>query len=405
MKLSTFVGLSNGRLSRFGMLWQATAAANLADGVFKLTLPLLAAQVTDSPALVAGAAFMVRLPWLIFALLAGVLADRFDRRQMMLTAHLARFIGLLLVALMCLSGAIAIPMIYAIAFALGIAETLADTASASILPSLVESNELEQANARLVGVITITNEFIGPPLGGILAGISLAVAFATSSALYLVAAVAIFYMSGIYKPHIAQLPKNIFTEMADGLRFVWRDRVLRALVIIVAVMNLGWSAWGAIMVVYVVTPGAGGLSEFGYGVMLTSIGIGGLVGTVLAVPLVRRFGRWWAIAADIIGTVIMLAVPAVTANPWAIGAAAVIGGIGGAMWSIVVSSMRQQRTPDEMQGKTSGVFRLFGYGALPIGAALAGVIAEFTSIPMVFALCAGLTVFLFIPFYRDIAHQ
>jgi len=139
------------RLSNFGALWSAAAAANLADGIFKLALPLLATRLTDSPALVAGVAFAVRLPWLLFALLAGVLADRFDRRQMMIAANAIRFIVLTLVVVVSLLDAMSLPILYVIALVLGIAETLADTASSSILPSIVRSEDLEQANARLVG--------------------------------------------------------------------------------------------------------------------------------------------------------------------------------------------------------------------------------------------------------------
>lgn len=388
----------------FWALWTATAAANLADGIFKLALPLLATQFTNSPALVAGVAFAVRLPWLLFALVAGVLADRFDRRRMMLYANLLRVIVLMGMVIVSLMNGMSLPILYLSAILLGIAETLADTASSSILPSLVQPEALEVANARLVGVITLTNEFIGPPLGGALAAISLVLALGTSSALYLVAAAAILLIGGSYKApsYTSDKPQSIMAEIASFLRYVWPDRLLRALVVIVGVMNLGWSAWMSIMVLYVVTPGPGGLSEFGYGIMLTSIGIGGLVGTLIAVPLVKRFGRRWAIGADIVGTFVMLAIPAITANPWAIGAAAVIGGIGGAMWSIVVSSIRQQVVPDDMLGRTSGVFRLFGYGALPLGSVLAGFIAEISGIPLVFMLCAALTLFLLWPFQRDI---
>ncbi len=390
-------------MRNFWVLWSATAASNLADGIFKLALPLLATSLTDSPALIAGVAFAVRLPWLLFALLAGVLADRFDRRVMMINANAIRVIALLIMVLISLMGGMTLPVIYLVALLLGIAETLADTAGSSILPSMVDAEGLEQANARLVGVTTLTNEFIGPPLGGALAAMSFALAFATSSGLYLAAAIAIIFISGSYRPQrTSGTEQRLLAEMAAGLRYVWENRLLRALVIIVAVMNVGWSAWMSIMVLYVVDPGPGGLSEVGYGVMLTSIGIGGLLGTVIAVPFVKRFGRKWAIAADIGGTFVMLAIPALTANAWMIGAAAVIGGLGGAMWSIVVASIRQQIIPDSMLGKSSGVFRLFGYGALPVGSALAGLIAELFGIPAVFALCAALTLFLLIPFYRDI---
>lgn len=389
------------RISNFWILWFAIAASNLADGIFKLALPLLAIRYTDSPAVVAGVAFVIRLPWLLFALYAGVLADRFDRRRMMVSANIIRMIVLSALVLFAVLDRLSLPLLYIVALALGIAETLADTASSSILPSVVDKQDLDRANARVVGAMTVTNEFIGPPLGGALAAVSLALAFSTSSVLYLAAALALWFMAGTFRPAVTN-QRHIHSDMLTGLRFVWNHALLRALVIIVAVMNIGWSAWASIIALYMVAPGPGGLSEFGYGVMLTSIGIGGFAGTLLAVPLVNRFGRRWAIGADILGTFIMMMLPALTSNALFIGAAAVIGGIGGAMWSIVVSSIRQKLVPDDMQGRTGGVFRLFGYGALPLGAALAGVVAEATSITAVFACCAFLTLMLFVPFFRVI---
>jgi MFS family permease len=395
------VKLRGFRLSSFWALWVSAAVSNLADGIFKLALPLYATRLTDSPAMVAGVAFAVRLPWLLFALFAGALADRHDRRRMMIGADALRVIVLAGLVVFLLADTTSLALIYLAALTLGIAETLADTAGSAVIPSVVPKSDLERANARLVGVTTVANEFIGPPLGGALAAISLALAFATSSALYLAAAVAIVFMVGSFRPAVTQR-KRLLPEIASGLQFVWSSSLLRALAIIVAVMNMGWSAWMSVMVLYVVEPGAGGLTEFGYGVMLTSIGIGGLVGTLIAVPLVRRFGRRWAIGADIAGTFLMMLIPALTPNAWAIGAAAVIGGIGGAMWSIVVTSIRQEVVPDEMLGRTGGVFRLFGYGALSVGAALAGAVAEIAGIPAVFALFALLTLFLIVPFARSV---
>lgn len=392
------------KISSFWSLWTATALANLADGIFKLALPLAALQLTDSPSLIAGVVLAVRLPWLLFALFAGVLADRLDRRKMIVGANFARAGGLALMVAGMLLNMMSLPMIYVIALLLGIAETLADTASSSILPSVVKTDELEKANARLVGAITVSNEFIGPPLGGALAALSLALAFATSSAIYLVAAVAALLMVGSFKP-VKTTRAPMLRELIDGLRYVWHNKLLRALAIMVAVMNFGWSAWLSVIVLYVVAPGPGGLSEFGYGVMLTSIGIGGLFGSVIAVPFVKRFGRRWAIGADIIGTIIILGVPALTSNPLLIGIAAVIGGIGGAMWGVVVSSIRQQMIPDAMQGRTSGVFRLFGYGALAVGAAAAGAVAEIAGIPAVFALCTALTALFVVPFFRVVTPE
>jgi MFS family permease len=384
-------------VSRFWLLWLATVFANLADGIFKLALPLLAMQFSTAPSIIAGVAFAVRLPWLLFALFAGVLVDRLDRRQTIIIANLSRVLVLALLVGAILMKTISLPLIYAVALLLGIAETFADTSSAAILPSVLEGQKSEKANAWLIGAITVSNEFIGPPLGGALVLLSLAAAFGSSSILYLAAVFALLLMAGSFRPAPSQA-KPILNDLLAGLVYVWKNSLLRNLILIVTVMNLAWSAWFAVMVLYLV--GKGGVSEFGYGIMLTTIGIGGLLGAVITLPIVNRWGRAWAIVADIFGTVLMLLVPALTVNVWLIGIAAVIGGIGSSMWGIVVSSIRQETVPDEMQGRSSGVFRLFGYGALPLGAAFAGFVAEWANIPTVFAICALLNVLLFIPFWQ-----
>lgn len=386
---------------RFWILWIAVTLANLADGIFKLALPLLATRITSSPGKVAGVAVAVRLPWLLFALFAGALADQMDRRHIMVVANIVRVVTLMALMGVILADMAELWILYVVAFVLGVAETLSDTAGSSLLPSIVPPEKLEQANARLVGAITVTNEFLGPPLGGAIAAISIAIAFATSSMLYLLAAIFLMLLVGAFRA-TSTSQRRLLTDIRAGIHFVWKDSLLRTLVIIVGVMNLGWSAWLSVMVLYMVEPGPGGLSELGFGLMLTSIGIGGLVGALITVRLVNRVGRRWAIGADIVGTFLMLAAPAFTANALIIGSAAIIGGIGGSMWSIVVSSLRQQIVPDEMLGRTGSVFQLFGYGALPLGAAFAGFIGEAISIPAIFGCCAGMTAFLILPFYRNI---
>jgi MFS family permease len=388
---------------RFWGLWSSTALSNLADGIFKLALPLLAATLTEAPALVAGVTFAMRLPWLLFALPAGVWADRYDRRSIMLSSNSARVILLGGLALGVLTGGLTVSLVIAAAFLLGLAETLADTAGSSVLPALVPPQELQKANARLFGVVTVTNEFVGPPLGGILVGVSFALAFGVSAGLYALAAVALLWMTGRFRAE-AVTRRPMWTEIREGFAFVWSHDLLRTLNIIVAVMNFAWSAWAALIVLYVVAPGPGGLTVFEYGVMLTGIGIGGVLGGLLTTPIVRMIGYRWAIAADILGTVAFVAVPAITPNPWLVGAAAVVAGFGAAMWSIVVPTIRQTLVPDAMLGRVSGVGRLFGAGTLALGAACAGIVAEFAGMPAVFAACAVLSALLLLACTRNICN-
>ena len=144
-------------------LWGASAVSNLADGVFFVVIPLLAVRLTDSPILIAGLAIAARLPWLLFVLVAGALADRLDRRTTMRNVQIFRAAMLVLLAALALTDGLSLPILYVSALALGVAETLFDTAAQSIMPSIVEKDQLATANGRLYGVELVMNQFVGPP--------------------------------------------------------------------------------------------------------------------------------------------------------------------------------------------------------------------------------------------------
>src|ERR671912_2426524 len=123
--------------SAFWRLWTSSTLSNLADGLVKVALPLVALGYTDSPALVAGLAVALTLPWLLFALPAGALADRLDRRRAMLAANTVRAALLAALALATVAGAGSIWVLYAVALGIGAAETIYDTSAQSILPQVV----------------------------------------------------------------------------------------------------------------------------------------------------------------------------------------------------------------------------------------------------------------------------
>lgn len=383
----------------FGALWLATSATNLADGLVKLTLPIIAARATSSPAAVAAVGVAATAPWLLFGLPAGVLADRADRRMLMLGANALRAAALLLLASLAIGGMTSLPVLYLVAFVLGTAETIADTTSQAILPAVVASDEIERANARLIGAQTVANDFVGPPLGGLLIAASAALATATSAGLYLVAVPLLWLLRGVFRP-ASNAPLRVRQEIGAGLRFLASHRLLRTLALFVFVTNVGWGAWYSLLVLYAVAPGQLGLSETGYGLLLVVLGVGGVLGSLVAVPLQRLIGSRWAIGADLLGTGAMLGMPAVTTNPWLVTASIVVGGTGSAMWGIVVTSVRQQAVPDAMLGRVTSAFRLSGFAGLTIGAAVGGALAEVAGLRPVFAACAVLSMLLFIPFAR-----
>lgn len=376
--------------SSYRRLVAASAASNLADGVFLVALPLLTVRVTTSPVLVAGVALAQRLPWLLVALPAGALADRLDRRRTMVRVNLIRagVIG-------ALAGAVAadaatLPLIYAAAIVLGVGETFFDTAAQSVMPTVVDPGRLSEANGRLYGVELVANQFVGPPLGGALATAGLALAFTGSAGAYLLAAGGLALMAGSFRPARTGPPTRLRADIAEGLRFLWSHRLLRTLGLMLGMSNLAFAAQGAVFVLFAVKPGPMDLSEGGFGLLFTAWAVGGLVGSWVAAPAERLLGRARVLTLSVVTGSVGLAVPVVTAAFAPVALAGAVMGVAMVCWNVVTVSLRQRITPDHLLGRLNAGYRLLGWGTMPIGAALGGLVAEAAGVRTAFAVSAVL---------------
>ena len=373
----------------YAKVWAASGFANLADGVFQVALPLLAVQLTRSPLLVAGVSLAARIPWLLLSLVAGALADRLDRRQTMVRVNLARTVLLGGLALAVATGVATLPLVYAVALLLGVAETLFDTSAQSLLPAVVGRDDLSLANSRLYAVELVANMFVGPPLGGLLAALALATALAVPAVAYLAGAACLALIAGSFRPVRQGPPTRLRDDIAEGVRFVWRHPVLRPLAFMLGVENLAFTAYYSVFVLFVVAPGPMGLSEAGFGVLFASLGVGALLGTWLAVPVERRLGRARALALSVVLGGASLLVPVVTISPVAVGASLAVGGLQMVLWNVVTVSLRQRITPDHLLGRMNACYRLVGWGTMPLGALLGGLVAETLGLRTLFVLAAG----------------
>lgn len=374
--------------ANYWRLFSASALSNLADGVFFILLPLLAVRLTDSPLLIAGLAVAGRLPWLVFVLFAGALADRLDRRVTMRNVQLFRTLVLVALTGLALADALSLPVLYVVALVLGVAETLFDTAAQSIMPSIVERDQLSNANGKLYGVELVMNQFVGPPLGGLMIGLSVPLALGGSAVGYLLAAIGLGLMVGRFKPERSGPKTRITADIAEGFRYLWNHRVLRTLAIMVGVMNLASTAVMAVFVIYAVAPGPMGLSEPEFGVFMTTFAAGSVVGSFAAARLERRFGRVPLLFVSVIIMSLGLAVPAFTTNPILIGAGFVLSGVFVVVWNIITVSLRQRIVPDHLLGRLNSAYRLFAWGTQPVGALLGGAVAEVIGLQSVFVLAA-----------------
>lgn len=383
--VTAFARHLGGGLGRgFWTLFSASFLANLSDGIFSIALPLLAAGLTKEPGLVAGVAVASRLPWLVFALIAGALADRLDRRRTMVLVDAGRVILLGGLTIAVLAEVATIWLLYVVAFVLGCFETLFDTAASSMLPNIVGRDKVVAANSRLNAVELTMNQFVGPPIGGFLAAIGIATAFGTAAAGYLGALLCLLTLTGSFRAPRDAPPASIRSEIREGLSYLAHHRLLRTFAFVVGPMNLGSMAIFGILVLYVVKPGPLGLDAVGFGLLTTSIAVGTVAGTLLATRIERWLGRANLFVACIASLLVMDLVWIVVPQPLLIGIILAVSGTIGGAFNVVFGSIRQRIVPNHLLGRVMASFRLISWGSLPLGALLGGIVGQTFGLTAVF---------------------
>jgi MFS family permease len=375
-----------------------TAVTNLADGVVKMALPLLAVRAGGSPAQVTGVALAISLPWLLVALHAGVLVDRVDRRRLLWVTNVLRLLAMVPLLAAAASGDLSIALLAAAGAAIGIADVVASTAATALVPAAVPPAGRDKANAWMAGAETVFSEFAGPFVGGLLIALGAGYALGATWVAYAAAALVLLLLVGRFRAGAAGAggaegadgaggaaayagggpaaapATTVNGQIAEGLRYLWQHRLLRSLSLILTVLSGTWGAWLALIPLYATRDM--GLTPGEYGVLLSALGIGGLLGAVTVTRLNRLLGRRRVMLADLFGTAAMAAVPALTADARAVAVAAFLGGLGGTLWTVNSRTVIQRAVPDAMLGRFSSANRMFAWGAMPLGAGLVGLLAE-----------------------------
>ncbi len=385
-----------------------TGTTNIADAVTRVALPLLTVGITTSPIVVTAVAALMTLPWLLTALHIGVFVDRMDRRTLMMGAEIARTASVAVILLAYFVDAVNLPLIYLVALVLGVADVLAGVSGAAILPNAIPKKRWQKVSERVTGLEYLANGFLGTPIGGFLTAAGFAVAFGVSGLVYAVGALLLLSLVGKFKVEPTTERKSVHAEIKDGLKFLFGNRLLRTMSLMITAMAACWGAWLALIPVYAVG-GPLGLSAQQYGLLLTWLGAGGVVGSLLVGWINRLLGRRWSMFVDIIGSFALVAAPAfLPAEPgsaYVIGAAAFVAGAGGVMWTANSRVITQTFVPAEMMGRYSAAARVVAWGASPIAAVLSGVIAQFAGYRWAFGVFAALCLAIVIPFFRVVTPE
>lgn len=355
----------------------ATGLSNLGDGVSALAFPWLASLITRDPVLISLTAVATRLPWLLLSLPAGVWTDRLDRRRLMMRADAFRFLLTLGIVTMVLAspppvaqeGAM-IAGLCAIAFLLGSAEVLRDNAAQTVLPAVVRPDELEVANGQMWSLERVMGHFVGPPLAGVLIALALPIPFAFDAVTFAGAAALVWLM--VIPARLAVPRAGFWPEMREGLAWIWGHVVIWRLAILLGLINA--CAMASVTMLVLFSQDILGLGAFGHGVLLTAGAAGGVIGGLLAPRVSRALGGTVSLWVALLVFAACYGAIGLANAPWIVALALFGEALGGMLWNVVTVSYRQRVIPDDLLGRVNSVYRFFGWGMMPLGALIGGVL-------------------------------
>ncbi|WP_104127905.1 MFS transporter [Cryobacterium sp. Y57] len=382
----------------FRALWTSSVSSNLADGVAFISMPLLAASLTDDPRLVAGLATTYALVRLLVALPIGVWVDRVDRRTLLIGANLIR--GLVVIALaVCVHLELGnLPLLYAVFAVVGTLESAADNASVSLLPGVVPVEQLDRANGRISAAQLVADEFAGPPLGGLLFAVAAAAPlylmgglWAAAGLLALALPVHGLEVHGLEVRSGSSLIRRqpAVHEAMQGARWLAGNRTVGGLALIGALASVGYMLPFSILVLFAAERLH--LDGLGYGVILAVSALGGLVASFATPRAIGRIGyRGTIIASLVTGAVSLFALSISTSGAIAAAILAVYI-LHAVAWGICATSLRQRLVPDDLRGRVNAASRVLSLLGLALGSALGGLLAV-VSLPLSIAVGGGVFV-------------
>ncbi|KON72637.1 hypothetical protein M768_14105 [Cellulosimicrobium cellulans F16] len=385
----------------FRWLLSSSWTSNVGDGIALAAAPLLVASQTDSAFLVALAALLQQLPWLLFGLWAGALADRLDRRVVVMVANALRALVVVALCVVIATGHVSIGVVLAVTFLYGVAEVFADSASQTLLPMLVEPRDLGTGNARMQAGFLTANQLLGPPVGAFL--------FALGTVWPFVVQVVCVALAVVLVGRIATQPggvretqTHVRQDIAEGVRWILGNAPVRTLALVILAFNVTWAAPWGVLVKYALDHLD--LGEVGFGLLTTASAVGGVIGIASFGWLERHLRLSTIMRVCLSLEVVMHLALALTTTGWVALAIMVVFGAYAFVWGTVSNTIRQRAVPTEFQGRVGSVYLVCVFGGSVVGQALGGILAQTWGItaPFWFAFVgAGVTLALV---WRQLGH-
>ncbi len=300
--------------------------------------------------MIAGLATAYSLTRLLVAFPVGVHVDRRDRRTLLWTANVCRGLLLVLLGVLLVLGLGTIWVLYAVYCFIGLLENVADNAAVSILPDLVQPSDLDAANSRISATQLVADEFVGPPLGGLLFGLASAAAVVVTGVLYCLAAAAFLFLPRREpRTHTAETRPRVWVQAREGLSWMAKHPQIRTLTGIGALTNLAYMVPFSILVLFALERLS--LNATGYGLLLAFSSLGGLVGAAVAAALRQHFNYRATSACSLARGSVTLIGTAFTTNVIIAGVLLALYILHATVYNIAAISLRQHLVPQGLRGR------------------------------------------------------
>jgi MFS family permease len=363
-------------------MWTAAVVSRFGDALRGPALSLLAAGLTRNPHAIALVVAAGQLPTLLFGLLGGALADRWDRRLSMACSDALRFLLVLALAVTVALGQASVTLLVIFAVALSTVATLFDASAFAIMPALVTPDRLAAANGRLTAGTTVASGLLGAPAAGVLFAVTAALPFGIDAVTFALAATLAMTLP-TRRPEHRPPRRPLRAEVAAGVAWLIHHPTLRLLATLGAACNLVISALTAVLVLLILDVFR--VPVAAYGLVAVVVSAGYIIGSLIA----SRIGRWLGTPAALRW---ILAVQALALLGLALAHHVVPGslalatfGAGTSVWNVLSSSYQQREVPDALRGRVNSANRVIALAAAPLGATLGGIVAAQFGVPAVAA--------------------
>jgi MFS family permease len=355
------------------LLWSGQLISATGTQVAQLAFPLLVLLLTHSPAQAGIVGALRSLPYLVFSLPAGALLDRWDRKRVMILCDAGRALCLASIPCAFALGWLSLAQIYVVSLLEGTLFVFFDIAETACLPNIVAREHLPAAVAQNQATFGITS-LLGPSLGGLLYGVNLLLPFLANAISYAASVLSLFWVKSQFQQERVAASRRLYLEMFDGLRWFWRQPLLRVMAIVSCGVNL--VVVGGSTLLLIVLAQHLGASPFQIGLVFACSGMGYILGSLLTPLLQKRLSFGQAIIGNLWVLALLWPLYALMPNIIVLSILTAVIFFLGPIYNVVNSSYRLALVPDELQARVNSAVRMISFATTPLGVAATGFLIQ-----------------------------